>query len=130
MEKIDCTPWFFRNGSGLLSGERLFTIRGLANREPVSRGISLLGLHRYYEVLSYTKHGTSEDGSVYPVIYGLKHVKLHPWDEWHSLSEESINIDHILAIYVPVEKETEARSALLEFGNEALSRRVRALIGL
>jgi hypothetical protein len=85
----------------------------------------MYGVHNAdLSVSLYAMHGTSE--SVFPLLYGIDNdVPVVPFDE-HKVSEESINIDHIRAIYVPVDRVEEAKRILLEHGSEALSSRVKS----
>jgi hypothetical protein len=123
MEKINDTPWFYRNGPTLPSGERFFTIKGLETNTPVSISVSMMRINNIDK--SIWLYAQKHVQGIYPVIYGIdKKVRLHKLF-YKDLSRESINIDRITGIYVPVGKADVTRRTLLSFGAESLSDRVR-----
>lgn len=126
-DKIDGSPWFFRNGTHLPSGENSTTIWGLSNGSPVCRGISVFAYRDAYAAVDpYSLYENTEH--VYPVLYGLDEAtELYRGVEMdeHEVTKESVTIDRIRRVYVPAGRADEARRTLLQFGHEALSLRVR-----
>lgn len=109
MEEMDGTPWFHRHG--LHSGERGYTITNLYRKQPVSQGVSLNNLSGYGDSLHYASLGCGT--GAYPVLYGLDGaVSLSDKCLDHPVSWRGIGIDHVKAIYVPVDRQQEARHAL------------------
>jgi hypothetical protein len=114
MEEMDGTGWF--NKYGILSGERKYTIRGLYQNQPISKGISLNYIQNFRDSLTYAYYGKN-DGS-YPVLYGFsRYVLINELiTEGHPVSNGGINIDMLKAIYVPAEHIYHAKQQLYNLG--------------
>ncbi|PMS15171.1 hypothetical protein C0Z18_28030 [Trinickia dabaoshanensis] len=120
MEKMDGTPWFFRDGPRLPSGEFRNTVTDLETRSGTSLGISLYGFHKAkLSVEVYSSYGSSD--KVFPVLYGLDNDMPLRCCDVHILTVESINLDHFRGIYVPADRVAEAKRLLLDYGSEKLS---------
>lgn len=133
MEDIDRTPWFHRNGR-LRSGERGYTINAVYTGQPVAKGVSMYPVHMAHACLNYSEMGLTEAGAaglVYPLIYGLQYERQRLHHAYldgsidHPLTQESVNIDHIVRIYVPPLKLAIARTQIQAFGLHRLAQCVR-----
>ncbi|MEX3172666.1 RHS repeat-associated core domain-containing protein [Serratia quinivorans] len=114
MEEMDSTGWF--NKHGIKSGERGYTIKNLYSNEPISKGVSLNHLQNFNEsITTYSSHGKNDTS--YPVLYGFgKGVSINPKITDHPVSNGGINIDHLVAIYVPTEYTSHTRQQLCNLG--------------
>ncbi len=115
MEEIDGTGWFHKEG--LKSGERGYTVENMYKNQPVSQGVSLSYSQNYGEAISYFHYIRKE---AYPVLYGLgsgvnerlssRYMMANPTG--HPVSDGGLNIDYIMAIYVPADKVADAQNRL------------------
>ncbi|MCF6766283.1 hypothetical protein L3V82_10905 [Thiotrichales bacterium 19S3-7] len=89
------------NKKGILlnSGERGYTLHDL--NQPISNGVSLYSSSRYYMCKHYATKGCNDH--IYPVVYGISNdmIELKKKVYEHPLTIGSINVDSILAVYVP-----------------------------
>ncbi|ENT7525473.1 TPA: hypothetical protein ACGZ45_004942 [Escherichia coli] len=115
MEEIDGTGWFHKEG--LKSGERGNTVDNVYKGQPISQGVSLSYSQNYREAVNYFNYIREE---AYPVLYGLSSdVKkrlsyrfMMSEPTAHPVSDGGLNIDYIVAIYVPTNKVTDAQNRL------------------
>jgi len=113
MEEIDGTGWFHK--SGLLSGERGYTVNYIYKNQPISKGVSLNFLKNYEDSLYYSSLGRREYS--YPVLYGFgPDVLINPEILTHPVSIGGVNIDMLRAIYVPANNVVNAKIRLSALG--------------
>jgi RHS repeat-associated protein len=120
-DELHKTPWFWRNGKKLLSGEMYQS----DPTRPLLGGRGETRVSLYSSATAdlaadlYSCYGTT--GEIFPVIYGVRRT-VNPFSvSDHYMTEGKITLDHIAKIYVPNDRVMDAKRLLVRYGSQAMA---------